>query len=66
MIDESQINYERTVYKSGKVCYIGTYKNIVKKINFNITLLEDMYGYDSFAIRYLTDEIRKEVENKRR
>tara|TARA_R110002020_G_scaffold90534_38_gene220555 strand:+ start:2039 stop:2239 length:201 start_codon:yes stop_codon:yes gene_type:complete len=66
MFNETQIKYKRIVYKSGKICYIGTYGRIVKEVNLTINLLEDLDEYDQFAMKYLINEIKKEVENKRR
>ena len=66
MLDPTKIKIEKTVYKSGKVCYIGTYLTITKQLILNLRSYEDEYDYDQFAIKELTLQITKEVETKRR
>jgi hypothetical protein len=63
MFDESAIKIRRTVYKSGKVCYIGTYGKVEKQLILKIETIEDLYDFDNFALEELTNQIRKEVVN---
>jgi hypothetical protein len=66
MIDETKVKFERTVYKSGKVCYIATYNKINKKLVLNIHTLDDLISYDQFAMKELLIQINNEVEKRRR